>query len=605
MDQITSISWPGDCALEHPLGVQPWGNFLMSGNALNRRDAGLGLLSKLTDELLLQVFGNLRAIDLSALSQASKSLYCYANHEELWRTLVFEEFEGSFCYRSDWRRTYITTKWPWAQVSNGPPLSVQGIFSDLLYQPWLCATTPLLPSWLAVDNLERRSQISLTEFREQFERPNRPVILSNAVGSWTAVQKWTIPYLQEVFRGKTVVAGNYDMSFDTYIQYMRANKDEMPLYLFDKDFLKKSPELAADYQVPPVFEEDLFSVLGEERRPDYRWLILGPPRSGSSFHKDPNNTSAWNAVLWGSKKWILFPPHVIPPGVHPSPDGADVATPVSIIEWLLSFYEHCAEGPVKPLEGIVRAGECLFVPRGWWHLALNLEETLAITQNFVSSVNLPHVLEFLKEGGTAHVSGCPHSRRDRLYTDFVEALGRHRPEVLQAMKEEQENKAKKGALASLFDGASNRGPRVQGDSTLGRHTLGDAQRAGEGTTSGSHINDSSPQEKGLSFAFGFRQAPSQSKEVGKEHLERLEKRKARKRKKPRPVSPCATANDDVQHESDMACLSEDGACHGDGGAGGDGAPCGLASGQGSGRTQGKKRRPETAALAFQNAGTVH
>ena len=67
-------------------------------------------------------------------------------------------------------------------------------------------------------------------------------------------------------------------------------------------------------QVPEHFEADLFSVLGEDSRPDYRWLIMGPERSGSTFHKDPNATSAWNAVVRGSKKWILFPPHITPPG---------------------------------------------------------------------------------------------------------------------------------------------------------------------------------------------------------------------------------------------------------------------------------------------------
>ncbi len=69
-------------------------------------------------------------------------------------------------------------------------------------------------------------------------------------------------------------------------------------------------------QVPEYFAEDLFGVLGEDARPHHRWLIMGPARSGSSFHKDPNATSAWNAVIKGSKKWILFPPHVTPPGAQ-------------------------------------------------------------------------------------------------------------------------------------------------------------------------------------------------------------------------------------------------------------------------------------------------
>lgn len=60
-------------------------------------------------------------------------------------------------------------------------------------------------------------------------------------------------------------------------------------------------------------------------------------------------------------------------GVHASPDGADVASPVSLVEWFLKFYSQVQQGPVKPLEGIVRQGEVLFVPHGWWHLAINLE----------------------------------------------------------------------------------------------------------------------------------------------------------------------------------------------------------------------------------------
>jgi hypothetical protein len=35
-------------------------------------------------------------------------------------------------------------------------------------------------------------------------------------------------------------------------------------------FALASPQLAGDYRVPRVFSEDLFEVLGEEGRPDYR-----------------------------------------------------------------------------------------------------------------------------------------------------------------------------------------------------------------------------------------------------------------------------------------------------------------------------------------------
>ncbi len=44
-------------------------------------------------------------------------------------------------------------------------------------------------------------------------------------------------------------------------------------------------------------------------------------------------------------------------GVHPSPDGADVATPVSLVEWFWGFYEEARESKTPPLECTLRAGE--------------------------------------------------------------------------------------------------------------------------------------------------------------------------------------------------------------------------------------------------------
>jgi hypothetical protein len=175
--------------------------------------------------------------------------------------------------------------------------------------------------------------------------------------------------------------------------------------------------------------------------------------------------------------------------VYPSPDGADVAAPISLFEWLLNFYEEARESKVRfaacsalfaelgsedelpisrilpcaalqyffsggiassvvaagaccstrrwrpswdlaccctcrsasdvavglllllllqhpPLETITGPGELLYVPRGWWHMVLNLDHAVAVTQNYVSSVGLPAVLAFLKQGSQQLVSGC-------------------------------------------------------------------------------------------------------------------------------------------------------------------------------------------------------
>ena len=52
-----------------------------------------------------------------------------------------------------------------------------------------------------------------------------------------------------------------------------------------------------------------------------------------------------------------------------------MATPVSLVEYFLDFYEQASEDP-RCVEGTVCAGEILFVPRAWWHLAMNLEVCL-------------------------------------------------------------------------------------------------------------------------------------------------------------------------------------------------------------------------------------
>ena len=49
---------------------------------------------------------------------------------------------------------------------------------------------------------------------------------------------------------------------------------------------------------------DVFKYLPESLRPEYRWLIAGPARSGTAIHTDPRGTSTWNLVLKGKKRCV-------------------------------------------------------------------------------------------------------------------------------------------------------------------------------------------------------------------------------------------------------------------------------------------------------------
>jgi hypothetical protein len=62
-----------------------------------------------------------------------------------------------------------------------------------------------------------------------------------------------------------------------------------------------------------------------------------------------------------------------------------------------------------------------------------VQETVAVTQNYVSSAGLPAVLAFLKTGRADLVSGCAEADRADLHERFVSALREQRPQVGQCL----------------------------------------------------------------------------------------------------------------------------------------------------------------------------
>mmetsp|Transcript_9052 Transcript_9052/g.12445 ORF Transcript_9052/g.12445 Transcript_9052/m.12445 type:complete len:457 (-) Transcript_9052:23-1393(-) len=419
----------------HPLDIKPIGNlFLSNERIINIRDIGLGDLGVLDDEIVISIFANLDAHTLARCGTVSKAFYVFSQLEELWKNICLDAFEGNFVFCETWKATFVQQcKNKLEPVSCG--VGIKNFYSDALFNRWYCSNVNL-EGWVLEDNIDRRANLSVEEFNLHYGIPNKPVIVTDIVPKWPAFDKWTKEKLIDSF-GDVVFKTDQGvpMTLKNYFTYAEQIKEHNPMYLFDNDFVEKS-SLKQDYEIPKYFGEDFFENLPEEHRPSFRWILIGPPRSGSSFHKDPNATSAWNGVISGLKKWILYPPDIVPPGVHPSADGWTVETPESVIEWFIDFYQQTKKSSVKPVECLQRPGELIFIPSTWWHCALNIELTIAVTQNVVNSHNLANVYSFLKA-----------KSNPTLFQEFVKALEIHAPTVLHTTENKiEESKKKKKSL---------------------------------------------------------------------------------------------------------------------------------------------------------------
>ncbi|KAG0056455.1 hypothetical protein BGZ83_004962 [Gryganskiella cystojenkinii] len=239
-----------------------------------------------------------------------------------------------------------------------------GIVSDYLYQQWTRSNMffghffppPSLPPPTTtsagtedcVDStpiyvpIEDCQQLDRDTFYRRYGYPNRPVMLRNSgVESWSAWEQWTLDALLE--------------------------------------------------KVPKYFDFDFFSLLKPEIRPPYRWILIGPQRTGAPWHTDPSGTSAWNTLLSGHKRWALYPPHITPPGHDPTSP-----TRLTSVSWYLDVYPMLPP-EARPLEIVQYPGQTIFVPTGWWHMVLNMDDTVAVTQNFADETNILHVRRSMNE----------------------------------------------------------------------------------------------------------------------------------------------------------------------------------------------------------------
>lgn len=288
-----------------------------------------------------------------------------------------------------------------------------------------------------VDTIERVSYGELNEqqFMERFEYGSRPCIIQNVADNWPGLTEWRMNRLIERFGDSKFKIGESDsgrklkVTMKTYMEYVLYGRDDSPLYLFESS-LEEHPEakvMQNDYTKPKFFDHNLFSLLPEDEMPPHRWFLIGPKRSGSEIHQDPLGTSAWNTSVQGFKRWILIPPghKIIKKFVRgkllmKKGEDDEAIHYFDFIYDRLRSLEHHKEGRLPDIiECVQYPGETMFVPGAWWHAVINLDNTIAITENVCNHGNFERVWILTRKG------------RKRLSYKWLKELRKHHPDLFE------------------------------------------------------------------------------------------------------------------------------------------------------------------------------
>lgn len=282
--------------------------------------------------------------------------------------------------------------------------------------------------------VERRSNLTLQEFWDLYDA-KWPVIVTDVMNSWPAA-KWTKEMLNKTYAEERVVmkavkgtlkdAQGLSLPLHLFVSHVSISNPHYWTYLEDELFITTRPELRQQVPQSIYTQEDFFQQFPAEVRPWDCMLLWGTAHSRSSLHIDPYNWTGTNAVIYGTKKWKLFPPgqdHLL----YTFPDAkcgfpleckkynspVDAFAPESELQQFPLFKS------AKYIEVEQKAGELLFIPTGWFHQAYNAKETLAISGQMMNRNNYRYVLEEILKAGNLRRKHLPGGFHNLLPPDQV------------------------------------------------------------------------------------------------------------------------------------------------------------------------------------------
>ena len=220
---------------------------------------------------------------------------------------------------------------------------------------------------LNLQDIPRVKTISKEDFIKNYYKPQKPVVIEELTFNWPAFSKWSLDYMNGVAGHKTVPL--YDdrpvdykegfneahakMKMSDYIDLLKSKPTKYRIFLWN--ILKEVPELQQDYRFPE---------LGLKFMKGLPMLFFGGKDSHTFMHYDIDLANIFHFHFQGEKQIILFDQkqnnflYKVPHSLITRED-IDFSNP--------DFTKWPALQKAKGYKTILKHGETLYMPEGYWH----------------------------------------------------------------------------------------------------------------------------------------------------------------------------------------------------------------------------------------------
>jgi len=243
--------------------------------------------------------------------------------------------------------------------------------------------------------VEKRPNISRSEFLERHVRGSRPLVLTGVARHWRAMKTWSPQNLRERF-GHLQVEIQAERSADpNYEQNKLAHRRSVRLADFvdtvlaggatNDHYLTANNEALRQPGFAPLLDDigTLPEVCDRAQLAERASFWFGPAGTVTPLHHD--TIMLFHTQIVGRKRWRFISPLDTPKLYN----HFDVYSPIDLDRPDLARYPLFRD--VTVLDVVVEPGETVFLPLGWWHQVTALDVSMSFSY---SNLALPNHYTF-------------------------------------------------------------------------------------------------------------------------------------------------------------------------------------------------------------------